>query len=480
MSKTLKEKTVHSVVWSFLDKFGQQGLSFIVWIILLRYFLSPEEYGLFALIAIFNALGYVLIDSGFSNALIRKQDVTQTDLSSVFYFNVVLSVLIYLMIFFCAPLIATFYKQPVLVSLVRVTALSIPLNSLILTHITLLSKAIDFKRLAISNTSALFCSGSLSLFLAWQGFGVWVLVIQPLSYTFVRIICLWSVCSWRPKAVFSMQSIKNLWGYSSKLLASSLLTVIFNNIYANLIGVFYPLKQVGYFSQANKISELSYITIIPAIHTPLYSSMAKIADDPERLKNAFRKTIRVAAFVFLPVMMGLITIAEPLIKTVVGLKWLPIVPYLQVLCVGYIFIGMAAVYGNVLYIKGASSKLLKFNIFYRSLLLTGVLLTASIGVLSIVICWSAAGIIYAISFALYAGKQIQYTVIEQIKDILPYFILALLMGIGVFLLSFFIHNSLILVSTQIITGASFYLGATYLLGSKIFREVVEILKRKLG
>jgi len=478
MSKTLKEKTAYGIFWNFFDKFGQQGLNLIVGIILARYFLSPSDYGLVGLIAVFYALGNIFIDSGFSNALIRKQDVTQTDLSSVFYFNIAISLLFYFILFFCAPLIALFYNQPVLTSLIRVMSLGIPLSSLALVQITLLSKAINFKRLASTNLIALCCSGVLSLFLAWQGFGVWVLVIQPLSLTLIKNICLWSINIWRPSAVFSMQCIKNLWAYSSNLLLSAILNVVSNNLYAFLIGKFYPLKEVGYYYQANKYSESSYQTIMSAIQTTIYPVMANIGNNAELLKKAFRKTIRVSSFVYFPIMLGLIVIAEPLIQTIIGIKWLPIAPYFQVICVGYLFSGMNSLYFNILYIKGMSSTHLKLNILYRILLLAGIILTLPIGVLAMAISWSIVTVIFAVSYASYASKKIGYTFVEQIKDIAPYFVLALLMSMGVFFLSFFIESRILCLVAQIAIGVSFYLGSNYLFGSKVFKEVIDIVKSK--
>jgi O-antigen/teichoic acid export membrane protein len=480
MSKTLKEKTAHGIFWSFLDKFGQQALSIVVGIILMRYFLTPDDYGLIAVILIFNALGGALMDSGFSNALIRKQDVTQTDLSSVFYFNIAISLLFYVLIFLAAPLIAFFYEKPVLTPLVRTMALCIPLYSVSVVQNTLLTKAIDFKRLANTNLIALFCSGSLSLFLAWKGYGVWVLVIQPLSNIVVKGICLWSVSSWRPGLTYSKQSIQGLWKYSSKLLVSYIVNIICQKIYSALIALFYPFTEAGYYSSANKYAELPYQTIIPAINSAVYPAMANIKDNSEQLKNAFRKTIRVSSFVYFPVMLGLIAIAEPLILTVLGGKWFAIVPYFKVLCCGFLFMGINSLYTTILYLKGKSSSILYFNLLYSLALLLSIVATIRIGVLFMAISWSAISVVYTVVFTSYVRKTIQYTLVEQLKDIMPYFALATVMGAGVYLLSFLIHNNLILVSMQVITGAGFYLGATCLLGSKVFREMVEIIKNKTG
>jgi O-antigen/teichoic acid export membrane protein len=480
MSKTLKQQTAHGIFWSFLDKFGQQALNMAVSIVLMRYFLTPEDYGLVAVIFIVYALGFVLIDSGFSNALIRKKEVTQTDLSSVFYFNVALSLLFYLLIFFLAPLVAYMYHKPVLTGLVRVMALGIPLTSLSLIQVTLLTKTMDFKRLASTNLISIFCSGTLSLFLAWQGYDYWVLVIQPLSGILVKNICLWSVGSWRPTLIYSKKSIRELWAYSSKLLVANTLSIICKNIYASLIGKYYPLKEAGFYSNANKYSEISYQTLIPAIYTTVYSAMANMEEDMESLKNAFRKTVRVAAFVYFPIMLGLIATAEPLFLTIFGTKWISIVPYFKILCIGFIFMGTSSLYNTILFLKGKSSALLKFSLLYNVALLLSIVITIRIGVLSMAVSWSVIGAVYTIAYTSYAKKMIQYTFVEQLKDIIPYLILATLMGVGVYALSFLIHNQLILIGVQVSAGIAFYLGTTYLLGSKVFRDMVEIIKNKIN
>ena len=445
----------------------------------MRCFLSPTDYGLIAVIWIFNALGGALMDSGFSNALIRKQDVSQTDLSSVFYFNIAIGVLFYIVIFFLAPYIALFYEKPVLTQLVRAMALCIPFYSISVVPITLLSKSLDFKKLASTNFIAIFCSGALSLFLAWKGYGAWVLVIQQLSIIIVRNICLWSVSKWRPNWIYSKQSIKELWEYSSKLLASSTLTIICKNIYASLIGRFYPMAQAGYYSNANKYAEIPFQTVIPAITSTVYPAISNLQDEPEQLKKAFRKTVRVSSFVFFPVMLGLIATAEPLILSVVGTKWLPIVPYFKVLCAGYLFMGMSSLNNILLFLKGKSTTYFYFTLSYNIALLLGIAATLRMSVLAMAISWCIVSVIYTVVYTLYVRKTIQYRIGELIKDIIPYCALAVAMGVGVYALSLFIHNHFILAGVQVVVGAAFYLGTTYLLGSKVFKEVVEIVKNKL-
>jgi len=480
MSKTLKEKTANSIVWNFLDKFGQHGLNLIVFIILARYFLSPSDYALIGMIFIFNALGAVLADSGFSNALIRKQNVTQTDLSSVFYFNIILSISFYVLVFLSAPLLALYFEQPILTNLARIMALCIPINALTIVQVALLSKDLKFKYIASTNLVAIFCSGSLSLFLAWQGLGVWVLVIQPLTYHTVRNICLWNFSFWRPNATYSVQCIRELWAYSSKLLLSYFINTIFNNIYVFFIGKIYPINATGYYIQANKYAELSYLTITSAIQSVVFPAMASIGEhDPDALKKVLRKTVRVSAFVILPIMLGLIATAEPFVHTLLSTKWLPIVPYLQILCVGYLFLGMTGYYNNILFIKGLSSVYLRFILIYRASIFLSILFTMRYGIEVMLVAWSIVAILYSLSLMIYVGKKISYTLVEQIKDMLPYFTLALSMGAGVFLFTFLIENHVVLFFAQVIAGAAFYLGTTYLLGSKVFREMIGMVKNKM-
>jgi O-antigen/teichoic acid export membrane protein len=278
--------------------------------------------------------------------------------------------------------------------------------------------------------------------------------------------------------VYCRESIKNLWGYSSKLLLSSVITVVFNNIYVFFIGKIHPVEDVGYYAQANKYSEIPNNSIVSAMQAVIFPVMASIgANDSEALKRMMRKTIRVASFVIFPVMLGLIVTAEPLVLTLIGTKWLPFVPYLQILCVGYIFIGMTTFYNNILYVKGLSSTFLYFNLLYRALVLISIVITMYQGITAMIIAWDIVAILYALFMMAYIGKKIQYSFIEQLKDIAPYFIVAISMSVGVFCFTFIIKNSVVLLLAQLTTGATFYLGATYLLGSKVFREAIEMVKR---
>jgi O-antigen/teichoic acid export membrane protein len=479
MSDNLKHKAAQAISWSFVDKFGQQALTFITGLVLARWFLSPSDYGLIGLITVFNMLGYTLTDSGFSNALIRKQDVTQTDLSSVFYFNIFIGLAAYLLLFLAAPYIASFYRQPILTSVIRVITLSIPLSALSVIQTTLLLKAVNFKVQARANLIALFCAGGVAIVLAFNGFGVWVLVFQLLVNLLVRNACLWMLSSWRPGRVYSRKSIRELWAYSAKLLLSGVLSAVFNNIYSLLIGKFYPIKDVGYYTQANKYAELPYYTVGSAIQSVTYPIISQIGQDAERLKNAFRKIIRVSAFFIFPIMLGLAAVAEPLVHTIIGEKWLPIVPYMRILCIGYIFFSLPNIYYSILFLKGESSRALWFNIFHKILLVVGIVATFRLGITALVITWAVVAMLYAFTMTISTGRRIHYRIPEQLKDIFPYFFIAIFMAMGVYLLSYVIASYWQLLIVQLFAGALFYLGMVYILGSKVFREIMEIIKSRI-
>ena len=478
MAKTLKQQTANAIVWNFIDKFGQQALAFVVWVILSRYFLSSGDYGLIGMLAIFIALSNVLLDSGFSWALIRKQHVSQADLCSVFYCNISISICLYLILFFCAPFIANFYNQPILVPLCRVSSLVFLINSTSLIQLALLTRETDFKHITIANGVGLSCSIIVSFILAFSGCGVWVLVFQNIAFCFVRNIFLWIFSSWRPSLVFDIKSIRGLWGFSSKVIITGILNNLFGNVYALIIGKLYYLKDVGYYTQGSRLPDLSVNAIYGALQSATYPILSKVKDDSERLKRAFRKVIRVTSFVSFPVLFGLAAIASPLVHTLLTEKWAPSIPYIQKLCIAGAFLPLVGTSINILYVKGLSTKVLILEIIRKTLILLCILLTIRLSIDALVNGLVIAHIVGFFVGAAIAGKQIAYKIREQIKDIIPYFVLASLMACAVYMLSYYIQNQLYLLIIQIVSGCIIYLGATYLLGSKIFRDVLKLLRKQ--
>lgn len=479
MSGDLKQRTASAIAWNFIDKFGQQALTFIVGIILARNFLTPDDYGLMGMIAVFNVLALVLLESGFNNGLIRRSSVSQIEYSSVFMFNVTISIVAYVILFFCAPLIAAFFRQPILVSICRINCLALILNALAFVQIVVFTRATNFKAITGANLSGLIVSGAAAVFMAYKGLGVYTLVFQNLIFITVRNIRLWYVSPWRPSFAFDMNVIKGLWGYSSKLMMTGLVSSVFNYICPILIGRYYPAKEVGFYSQASKFSDLSSGTISSALQTATFPIMSQIKDDNERLKRSYRKIIRVTSFASFPVMFGLSAVAVPLIHVLLKEQWHTAAVYLQILGIGGAFLALISLNLNVLYVKGLSSLSLIFEIIRKSLVLLSIFLTFRYGISSLIWGITVANIIGFVISCFFSGNKIDYTIYEQLKDIFPYFVIAGLMAVGIYSLSFLIDNELVLLITQIIIGITFYLGAIYLLGSAVFKEMIELVKNKM-
>ena len=278
---SLKQRTIGALLWNLLDRMGQQVLLFIVGVLVAN-ILSVEDYALVGMLAIFSAIANIVLDSGFSAALIRKQDATETDYNSVFYFNIFISACLYLLLFACSPLIAGFFNQPLLTDLARVIFLALPFNSLSLIQTTLLNKQVSFKILTKINLIALTASGIGSLAMAYGGMGVWTLAWQPVILAFLRTVLLWFFNKWRPQLLFSISHIKELFGFSSNLLLAGLVNSIFTNIYSVAIGKLYPPVQLGYYSQGNKFSLMVISSVYSSLQTATYPIFSHIQNDKER------------------------------------------------------------------------------------------------------------------------------------------------------------------------------------------------------
>ena len=304
---SLKQRTIGALLWNLLDRMGQQVLLFIVGVLVAN-ILSVEDYALVGMLAIFSAIANIVLDSGFSAALIRKQDATETDYNSVFYLNIFISVCLYLLLFVCSPLIAGFFNQPLLTDLARVIFLALPFNSLSLIQTTLLNKQVSFKILTKINLIALTASGIGSLAMAYGGMGVWTLAWQPVILAFLRTVLLWFFNKWRPQLLFSISHIKELFGFSSNLLLAGLVNSIFTNIYSVAIGKLYPPVQLGYYSQGNKFSLMVISSVYSSLQTATYPIFSHIQNDKERSLRSYRKTIRFTAFLTFPLMTGMVSV----------------------------------------------------------------------------------------------------------------------------------------------------------------------------
>lgn len=476
MAKTLKEKTIGALVWNVLDKVGQQLILFIIGVKIAR-ILSPDDYKLVGMLAIFTALANIVIESGFSAALIRKSDATERDYSSVFYFNMGASILVYLILFYCAPFISAFFKEPSLTLIARVIFLTIPANSLSLIQTTILTKDIDFKKLTKVNFVSLLVSSLLSWYMAGAGYGVWALVSQPLTLAIIRSVLLWVASSWRPQRIFSFSSIKGLFAFSSNLMVSSIINTVFLNVYSVFIGKYFK-TQLGYYTQGGKMSDMGVSTIYGSIQSATFPIFSSIQNDKERLLRAYRKTIRFTSFLTFPAMVGLVLIGDPFIRVVLTDKWEQSIPFFQLLCVGGIFTILTAINSNFLKVSGRSDAMLGLEVFKLSITAVAFLCTFTQSVWIMVAGQVVARLFIYLANIVMVHKYGDYPGWYQVKDIMPYLLISLLLYVCLFPLKYWITSLLLLMCTQIVLFAVAYIVLSKLLGSAIFDEIITMLFKK--
>ena len=319
MPQSLKQQAVTGVKWSAVDTVSRQVVSFVVTLVLAR-LLEPSDFGLVGMVSVFIGVSGVFVDSGFSQALIRKLDRTEEDNATAFFFNIFVGALIYVILFFTAPLIARFYNEPQLTSITRWISLMIPLTSLIIVQRALLTVRVDFRTQAKATITAVLISATVGITLAWKGYGVWSLVIQQLVGRSTSVIMLWVMAKWRPRARFSWQSFKDLFGFGSKLLATGLLNAVYDNLYRLVIGKVYSAKDVGYYSQASHFAGSPSGILTGILQRVVYPILCRVQNEGERLAHIYREFIKLSVFIVFPLMMGLAAVSHSVIVVLLGEK----------------------------------------------------------------------------------------------------------------------------------------------------------------
>lgn len=477
MADSLKRKTGLALFWSFVDKGGQQVIQFVFVYILARLVIK-EEFGLVAVLAIFTAIANILQESGFSSALIRKKEVQPQEYASVFYFNISVSLCLYIIFFFCAPLISSFYGQPVLTNLSRLIFLAFLFSSFGIIQNVHLVKSLNFKTNTRITLLAGVISGLIAIALAYNGFGVWSLAAQQVMQSFIRSLLLWIFVKWRPATGFSFIHIKEMSSFSLKLLLTSLLNQICANIFPLIIGKKFSFAQVASYGQGTKLNGIPQSIISDGIKSVAYPLLSNIGEDNQRGKKIYRKIIRITAFISFPVAMLLITIARPIIAIYLPAEWSDVTPILQILAIGGAFYPLYVLISSLLQYKGRSGLLLKIEIFRNILLLLSILLTIRYGVLGLVAGISLVNIVSFFAGIYISGKTITYTLKEVLMDITPYMGIAL----AAFLPFLFLHkigieNIYLLLLIPLIAGSCLYLLIVKILGSVIIQETIDFLKQ---
>ena len=451
MSESLKNKTVKGVGWSFIDNLSSSGITFLVGLVLAR-LLTPSEYGIMAILTIFIAVSNSIVDSGFSNALIRKTDARRVDYNTVFLFNLLVSGLLYVVLFFAAPSISRFFKEPLLVEVMRVIGWVLVINALAIIPRTLFVKEVNFKTQTKVSLIASISSGVIGIGMAWTGLGVWSLVGQQLSRQLLNTLFLWIYCTWRPAWEFSMQSFKELFGFGSKILLSGLLNTIFNEIYSLVIGRCYTSAQLGQYTRANQFNQIFSSNLTTVIQRVSYPVLSSIQDESERLREAYRKVIKSTMLISFACMLGLAAVARPLILILIGEKWLPAVGFLQIICFSGMFYPLHAINLNILQVKGRSDLFLRLEII-KKIIAVGPLVLGVLYSIEYMLWGSVCTSLIAYFLnSYYSADLIDYPTKEQIKDILPTFLVSFVTAAAMWSLTLLSLSNWVLLPLQCLLG----------------------------
>lgn len=475
MASELKQKTVKGLAWNSIQNFTNHGVEFLLMLFMAR-LLGPKEYGLIGLTTIFLAISSTFVNSGFSNALIRKKDCTNDDFSTVFIFNLFISVVCYSILFIIAPYVGDFYNEPVLCPILRVLGLMLITQAFCAVQNTILTKNIDFKKKTKITVSKNIISGLIGLLFAYLGFGVWALVIQSLTASILFSIMLWSKTEWYPNMHFSKKSFKELFGYGSKLLISSLINTTYGQIYPIVIGKFFSATTLGYFSRARHWGNLGSKNLTGILSNVTFPVLAKVQDDDKRLENIYRRMIRTSCFIVFPIMIGMSAVAYPLTLVAIGEKWKFSAYLLQIICFSMMWYPVHALNLNLLMVKGRSDLFLKLEIIKKILGICILCISVPLGIVAMCYFSIISSIISLIINTYYTGKLIHVGFFKQMRDIAPTLLLSMVMWVIVLTVIHFIPNIYFQLVIGIIVGAAIYLAGSYLLKYPELKEVLVMYK----
>ncbi len=477
MAKNLKEQTISALFWSFMEKGGQQIFQFAFTIILAR-LLSPNELGLLGALAIFIAVANILQESGFSSALIRKQEVSEKDYSTVFYFNISISIGCYIILFFTAPYIADFYEQPILTNLSRFLFLSFVFNGFSVVQYVHLIRRMDFRKNTRITLASTIISGGVAVLMAYYGYGVWGLATQQVLQTLLRTVFLWISIRWMPSASFCFAGLKSMTGYSSKLLLNSLFNQVAANVSSIVIGKRFSMFDLGNYNQAAKLGNLPQGMIASSLQSVAFPLLSKLGDDIDAKRRIFRKIVRVVCFICFPIAVFTIISAESIVLVAFKEKWIGVVPILQLLVIGSSVLPLFYLLSSLLQSVGKSGMLLSVELFRNIVTLAVIIYTVRFGVNGVVLGTSCIAVVSFLVAYYIAGRCIKYSMLDVLKDVIPYGIIAAIAFCPTYFLKFVISNHLILVFTQLVSGGFVYLIILKLLGSKVLDEMIEIVRKK--
>ena len=476
MTENLKRKTVSGVMWSAIERFSLQGVQFVMQLVMAR-LLLPSDYGMIAMLTIFLQIAQAFIDSGFTNALIQKKDRTEVDYSTVFYFNIIIALLFYCILFVSAPLIAKFYNMPDLILVMRVMALSLIILSFSAVHKTKLTIEINFKIQSKITLIAAGISGIIGVGIAYWGYGVWALVYQSILNAMLTTILFNCFYRWKPLKTFSMKSFKRLFSFGSKLLVSGLIHTVYYNLYGIVIGKRFSAAELGYYTRAEQFAILPSYNLSAIITRVTFPILSSIQDDNERLASTYRKYIRLSSYLIFPLMVGLASLANPLVDLFLTEKWNGTVALLQILCFDWMFDHLSGINLNLLYVKGRSDLALRLEIIKKIIAITILLASIPLGIIGMCLGRVLYSLIATYANTYYTNSLIGLSFRTQLKDIIPYLILSLAMGGVVYATTYLGLSNIIQLIIVITIGILFYISISYIFKITSLKVLLQLIHK---
>lgn len=472
--ENLKNRARRGFMWNTVERLLTNGIQFVLTIILAR-LLSPNDYGIIAMPAIFLAIAQVFIDSGFANALIRKPDLNEKDLSTAFYFNVLVGIGSYIILFLSSPLIAGFFNTPILSKLLKVTALVVFLNSLGIVQQAVLTKKMDFKSQAVISTISTFVSGAIGVWMAYNGYGVWALVFQQVSAALLRIALLWIYGRWKPLWIWSKESFGYLWNFGSKVIIIGLLDTVFNNVYAFVIGKKYNAKDLGNYTRAQHFADLPINNINSIVQRVTLPLLSEIQEDDNRLSTIYLKLIEMSSLLVVPLMLGLAAMANPLIISLIGKEWEGCILLFQILCIARLWTPFNAINVNLLQVKGRTDLLLKLEIAKKVVITIVLGLTFSRGIVFLVGGFVVCTFIAFMINTFYTKRLIGVSLWKQLRAILPAILISIVMMIAILFVNMMLTNIYIMLVIDILMCVILYSMLVYLFRREALKGLISLV-----
>lgn len=477
-NNNIKSKTVTGFIWRFAERCGAQGIAFVVSIVLAR-ILNPSDYGIIALVTVFTSIIQIFVDSGLGTALVQKKDADDIDFSSVFYFNIFFCILLYLILFLCAPFIAVFYENSDLVSVIRVLGITILVSGMKNIQQAYVSKYMLFKRFFFATIGGTLVSAIVGIWMAYNGFGVWALVAQYLSNVFMDTTILWFSVKWRPKLIFSIRRLKQLYSFGWKLLLSSLIHTLYDNLRQLIIGKMYSSSDLAFFNKGQQFPNMIVVNINSSIDSVLLPAMSTEQNNAENVKSMTRRAIRISSYIMWPLMLGLFVCAESIIRLILTEKWIFAVPYMRIFCIVYAFEPIQTANLNAIKAMGRSDMFLKLEVIKKTFGLMLLFSVMKFGVFAIAVSLIVYTIVASILNSYPNRTLLNYSYFEQIHDIVPYILLSVIMALTVYPITFLNLNDITILAVQIILGVLIYVVGSIMFKLESFQYMLDILKNNL-